>query len=272
MDKDLKKIEHQKMLSEWKKKKGHYELWREYLKLSSHYISLCKKVKQIRTKSIETDSYKPLKGDQLTVSRFFPRILKEVSSYYTSAIALSEDDSNESLRVEYFLLNHYYPYFGSVISDPKFDASWDRIMDVVRVKGLREGYLSYPDHYTSVGYDENKPSIKMRIPIYIDLGASKQKLKDDFSSCLEQTYDSLKPKVDDYVQQFPLQLHENIKYSDKIQTYLKIYRDKVLGTRNFDTIAIMHEIKYAAAKEGFYKAKRILENVEAGEFPGNYSR
>ena len=34
----------------------------------------------------------------------------------------------------------------------------------------------------------------------------------------------------------------------------------------------MHEIKYAAAKEGFYKAKRILENVETGEFPGTYSR
>ena len=271
MDKDLLKLEHKKTISEWEKKRGHYELWREYLKLSSHYISLCEKVKQIRTRSIETDSYKPLTGDQLTFNRFFPRIPLEISSYYTSAIALSEDDSNE-LRVEYFLLKHYYPYFGNVITDLKFDTSWDRIMDIVRVKGLREGYLSYPDQYTSVGYDGDKPSIKMRIPIYIDLGASKQKLKDDFSSCLEQTYDSLKPKVQTFVQTFPLQLHENIKYSDKIQTYLKIYRDRVLGTRNFDTIAITHELKYSAAKDGFYKAKRILENVEAGEFPGNYAR
>jgi hypothetical protein len=272
MDKDLQKLEQQKTISEWQNKKGHYELWREYLKLSSHYISLCEKVKQIRTRSIETGSYKPLTEDQLAVNRFFPRIPMEISLYYTSAIALSEDDSNESLRVEYFLLKHYYPYFGNVITEPNFDASWKRIMDVVRFKGRREGYLSYPDHYTSVSYDENKPSIKMRIPIYIDLGASTQKLKDDFSSCLEQTYESLKPEVQTFVQTFPLQLHENIKYLDKIQTYFRIYRDRVLGTRNFDTIAIMHELKYSAAKDGFYKAKRILENVEAGEFPGNYSR
>jgi hypothetical protein len=272
MAKDLGKIEHKKTIAEWEKKKRHYELWHEYLKLSSHYKSLCKKVKQIRKKSVEKGFYKPLTEIELSVNRFFPRIPKEVSSYYTSAIALSEDDSKESLRAEFFLLEHYYPYFGNIISEPKFDASWDRIMDVVRVKGLREGYLSYPDHYTSVSYDESTPSIKMRIPVYIDLGASKQKLKDDFNSCLEQTYDSLKPKVDDYVKQFPFQLHENIKYSDKIQTYLKIYKDRVLGTRNFNTIAIMHEIKYAAAKEGFYKAKRILENVETGEFPGTYSR
>jgi hypothetical protein len=265
----------------WEAEKECYELWYEYLKQSKHYQSLCRKIVKL-AKSIEvekkntsnqleyTSNQLEYTSNQLEFYYFSHKIVPMIESKFRTTANLTVGVSTESAKIEYQLLQRYYAYFGNIQKNKNFDLCWEKIMHKVRFMGRRAGYLKYPD-FSSVSINETENSVSERLPVYVDLAASKERLRDDFNKFLDMTHEFVQDKIKMIVEPFPLKLHKNSRQLKHIKIYLDIYKTKEKTKKSFLSISTELDITHDKAKEGYRKAIEIIKNVEQGIFPGIYS-
>jgi hypothetical protein len=272
------------------KEKKYYRLWFEYLKRSDKYRSLCAKIQNIlQCKAENTDI--PAE-DNLDFIDFV------ISN---NMFATSEDAMPGcNFGPEIMMLFRYFPYFGDVFLNSKFDQAWGTISQFLRQQNKEKKNLESSLIGDSIGFarllqkdNKTEKSIGLgnlrldletadinRFPVegttglflcYVDFRADKVKLEADFKKLLDQNWHRHKPIRPPFL----FRTLNNTQY-ENLKRYLKVFDAKKQGKK---TLEIANEVfNYSVGSNTepelikeisreYYCAKNLISNLEHGIFP-----
>jgi hypothetical protein len=272
------------------KEEKYYRLWFEYLKRSDKYRSLCAKIQKIQQCKAENTDIPA--EDNLDFINFV--ISKNM-------FATSEDAMPGcNFGPEIMMLFRYFPYFGDVFLNSKFDQAWGTINQFLRQQEKEKKNLESSRIGDSIGFarllqkdDETEKSIVLgnvrldletadinRFPVegttglflcYVDFRADRMKLEADFKKLLDQNWHLHKPIRPPFLFRTP----NNTQY-ENLERYLKVFDAKEEGKKHWEIAKEIFNKSEDDSKDiDLIKkvgrenqcAENVISNLEQGIFP-----